>query len=352
MVRSVQSIEQDLAALSEILETLTQEFCDTYREYLEALGKSAQQQLILASYHLCTQGFPEDFLKLSFQQRQDLQHTLRRLACNLQQQLNSLAARPCPNPISDGFHPASPKDQNSESSAASPHPASDNAAPSAATGSQTEPLDAPETLIPLGMPDPLAAISPEQSEFKALSLESPLESLSDPSLGLPQQSSVHVSEKPSQHAPNSSLTPHSLFQWQEEIEDAVLDLLKNASHAANRCLQGAGILSSTLPEPVLEIASKAEMIADQSAGTPNLLTLRLEAEDDRSQEEPLVTQLIVIHLRLSEIEFANPELLPWRTKIRDLSNRLNQLQREYKRKHREKAIAEAESAWRSSWFED
>ncbi len=63
-------------------------------------------------------------------------------------------------------------------------------------------------------------------------------------------------------------------------------------------------------------------------------------------------QVSAIHLRLTEIEFADAALTPARTKIRTLSAQLRNLGREYQKKMREQAIAEAQAAWRSSWMED
>jgi hypothetical protein len=46
-----------------------------------------RQQLILASYHLCTQGYPEPFLSLPFSARQQLQQAIRKLGQNAAEQL-------------------------------------------------------------------------------------------------------------------------------------------------------------------------------------------------------------------------------------------------------------------------
>ena len=80
MVRAKERIEQDLAGLEEALAALNLEFRSTYEGYLTALGQAVRQQLILACYHLCTQAVPESFLKLSFDARQKMQQSVRRLA--------------------------------------------------------------------------------------------------------------------------------------------------------------------------------------------------------------------------------------------------------------------------------
>lgn len=282
MASGIQIIERDIEVLDKALKAIAQEFHDTYREYLELLGKAVRQQLVLASYHLCTQGYPDQFLQLSLQQRQDLQRAIRELGKKAQEQLLSQLQSVDTLPVTD------------------------------------------------------AEVAPRSAEPDSIVSE----------LIATEESAI---------APVADLgVPKHLSHWQEQLEEAIVNVLQELSHAANRCFQEAAIVSKKLPEPVLEIASKAEMIAEASTtNMPNLLKLRVEAEsNDDEAEEAEVTQLIVIHLRLSEIEFSNPTLSPWRIKIRELSNRLNQMKRDYRRKQRERSIAQAEAAWRSSWFED
>ncbi|MHC5831391.1 MAG: hypothetical protein ACYT04_89355, partial [Nostoc sp.] len=64
-----------------------------------------------------------------------------------------------------------------------------------------------------------------------------------------------------------------------------------------------------------------------------------------------LTQIMAINLRLGEIEFADVTLSSERRQIRSILVQLNKLGREYQKTHRERAIAEAEAAWRASWFE-
>ncbi|MEO1592756.1 MAG: hypothetical protein AAFU71_15885, partial [Cyanobacteria bacterium J06632_22] len=62
-------------------------------------------------------------------------------------------------------------------------------------------------------------------------------------------------------------------------------------------------------------------------------------------------EFIVIHLRLSEVEFADPRTAAQRRLIRAKMNDLKKLGRVYKRAQRQLAIAQAEDAWRASWIE-
>jgi hypothetical protein len=116
-------------------------------------------------------------------------------------------------------------------------------------------------------------------------------------------------------------------------------------------LQQAGILPKKFPEPFVEAAAKADGSGEAMSGPPNLLKLLIETEDEES-EDSSVTQIIAIHLRLSEIEFADATVRAGRNKIRNLLLKTSSLGREYHKKQQEWAVAKAEAAWRASWFEE
>lgn len=98
MVRSVEIIRKELKSLDETTATLAEEFDRLYRTYLEALGRAIRQQVVLATYHLCTQVYPEAFLTLSVNQREQLQQSLRRLGREGQQWLQDLMEETEPEP--------------------------------------------------------------------------------------------------------------------------------------------------------------------------------------------------------------------------------------------------------------
>ena len=292
-------IEQDLAGLEEALAALTLEFHNTYEGYLTALGQAVRQQLILAGYHLCTQAVPESFLKLSFDGRQKMQQSVRRLAAASEQKLRSLTTESeAEAEIEEEIEEAIEEDEIEE--------------------------------------DEIEEEIEGNNEFSAINYLFP--------------------------ATNDQLpianSPESLARWQNSIEKSIAHNIKLLSRDTNRLLQQSGILPSQLPEPVLEAASRAESSGDSVAGPPNLLNIVIETDSssaprnlaETSHPKPL--RITAIKLRLSEIEFADAGSSTWRQQIRNLSAKLNSLGRDYQKKQREMAVVEAESAWRSSWFED
>jgi hypothetical protein len=146
--------------------------------------------------------------------------------------------------------------------------------------------------------------------------------------------------------------PEELAQWQEQLEQAIAQTLQTISLEANRLLQQSGIIPEKLPAAVLEAAAKVEASGEASPSSPNLLNLLMETESEDNSDDSTLTRIVAINLRLSEIEFTDPALSAARNQIRNLSAKGSKLRREYHKKQRERAVAQAEAAWRSSWFDD
>lgn len=293
-------MEEDIASLEEAIVKLAQEFNDAYENYLTALGKAVRQQLILASYHLCTQGYPESFLKLSYSQRQKLQQNLQAVASNTQKSLLALVQ------LSSASQALEEKEPE-----------------------QTQPTEEIDEDDSDEDDDPLEALLCENESLE-LSPDLLLRARSPEPLSLPER----------------------LAKWQEDLEKSIHRLLKTLSQESNLLLQKADLFPIHFPQAVLEAATEAP--AETSvASPPNLLNLMIQAENpEDDQPATNVARLIAVHLRLSEIEFADATVMSARHHIRHLSAQLNKAGRSYQKKQRERTVLEAEAAWRASWFED
>jgi hypothetical protein len=302
MARRVKEIERDMAALEEAIKAIAIEFHDTYNNYLTALGQAMRQQLIVASYYLCTQVYPEAFLSLPLSERQQLQQNLQQLARAAQPQLRNLE-RSRPSRTSDWEL------------------------------SQEEGFPAPADDLAIEMPAP-----PDTLDTLNLNSDS--------------TSRFTFSNVPTNN-------PEDLARWQEAVENAMSETLLAVSCQSNRLLQEVGILPKNFPEAVLEAAVRAEPSGEPVVGRPNLLKFVVQIENEpvetsnlpTLQNSPLIP-IIAIHLRLSEIEFADSTVMAGRNQIRNLSARLSTLRREFQKKQRERTVAAAEAAWRACWFEE
>jgi hypothetical protein len=298
MVGSIEQIRQTLTTLDQKIETIGEEFHNTYSGYLTALGQVVQQQLILSGYHVCTEGYPEAFLKLSLNRRQQLQQALKALAKKGQTELVA-----CLKPIAS---------EASES---------------------------------------LADDTPERP-FSQAAIDLP----SDAENALELLLNAARAKRNAQNSPPT--TPlEVLVQWQERLERAIARHLQTLSRDTNRLLQQSDILPKHLPEPVLEAAAKAEG-GDPVVGTPNLLNLLVEASekssnpDEQRELSAAILHVVAVQLRLPELEFNDPIVMTWRNKLRDLKKRLQILAKEYQKKQAERTIAEAQIMWRSTWSND
>ncbi|OLT68350.1 hypothetical protein BI334_28075 [Moorena producens 3L] len=292
---AVNRIDQELAALEEAITHLAKEFQTTYSNYLTFLGQCVGQQLIMAAYRICTQGYPESFLNLSVNSRQQLQQSLRKLAQETQQQLPSLLEQwqESRSATTDG------SDHDSDH---------DSEMPSSEIPSSTE--DSPFLNAPTE-PSPAAELTSN---------------------------------------PRNSI--EKLEEWLKHLESGITKTIQDVSVETNRILHKSSIIPDKFPQEILEAAAKVEASAIETAESPNIIKIMMETKGDGETDESRLTRIIAIKLRLSEIEFADPNLTPGRKKIRDLLAKMSQLKREYYKKQRQKAVAQAEAAWRASWFDD
>ena len=313
MARAIERIERDILALEEATRAIATELQSADTGYLTALGQALRQQLILATYHLCTQGYPDNFLSLSLNQRQQLQQAIRKLGQQASEELLNLSIRQ--------------KDEGDEGDEADEGDEGDEAD----EGDEGDEGDEEDEQIHFSFPFPPTNFPDHTPD--AIN---------------------HVSPKlPTSLTPLTSFSPTELAIWQQNLEKGTYKILKKVSRETNLLLQKAGILPKKLPEQILEAAAAAsESSAEVMPGPPNLLSLVIEIENGRQSEHSKLTQIMAINLRLGEIEFADAALSSQRKQIRIVLAKLNKLGQEYQKKQHERLIAEAESAWRASWVDE
>jgi hypothetical protein len=294
MARAIERIEQDITGLKEAIAHIAKELHNAYASYLSVLGPTLQKQLILAAYHLCTQGYADKFLNLSLNQRQQLQQGIRKLGKKAAEELLV-------------YLYGSGEEEEEE---------------------ETEAIEEMEETVETDEED-------EESENY-------------------QEIEEDIDFEITNNQTIDPGNPLELSEWQQDLEEAIQTTLKKVSHNTNVLIQKAGILPKKLPEQILAAAAAAasETAAEVIPGPPNILNLVIEVSSEKNSEDSNLTQIMTINLRLTELEFADTTLLSGRKQIRNILVQLNKLGREYQKKHRELKIAEAEAAWRASWFED
>jgi hypothetical protein len=292
MAKPIEQVEQDLKQLSVNSTELGRELMAAYRSYFTSLASTLQQQSIQGCYSLCTNFYPEAFLKLNYDRRTQLLKTLQRVIGNA---ITNLLVHIEPN-----RSPSSNEEDDDEP-----------------TGDLTA--------IPVMPIDWFA-------------------------------------------------TPSSLATWQQNLEGELNHSLKEISYKLNMILQQAQILPPNIPKPILEAHPEADRQGGNNTSIPNLLSVLIGHNSDRSEDEDAeemdtedqldaalesliqrnsnteIIQINSLYLRLTEIEFSNVTLLSLRKNINQLTNQVKALRRDYLQKQQELKIAEAESAWKNSWF--
>lgn len=375
MARSLDQILKEIAALETATAKVDHDLQTLYQRYLEVLGNAVRQQLVQAGYHLCTQVYPESFLALSVSQREKVQAGLRNLGTQGRSQIQNM-----------------------------PLQAELLALPSV--------LLAPDMLGRLkrmGLPQELLGqVAEAVTEDAPASEAEPGGEAEEPSLGVDRPPDAAPPDAappdtaPPEPAPEPSpdpaplttdaVSPLALAKRHVLLERQIRAVLQSLSNMANLMLKQAQILPD-LPEIVLAAATESEA-GEVGPSVPNVLNVLVEMGRDRQNEaddsdddsededddgsdddddmdefddeetdfddeddmvalpDAGITQLVAVSLRLADIEFMDTRSALWRSRIREVLGRLRKLGTQYQKLQREKARAEAESAWRASWYDE
>lgn len=139
MVRPVENIRKEMDSLNQATHLLAEEFNRLYTSYLDSLGMVLRRQVVMATYHLCTQVYPERFLALSLGQRQALQRDIRQLGERANHWLQSLLDPSLDLDTLDS--PESISDQDGESDQAEAQSPSHLSIPSESEQGQDQAMD-------------------------------------------------------------------------------------------------------------------------------------------------------------------------------------------------------------------
>lgn len=387
MVRPVESIRKDLKGLESATATLAAEFSEIYATYLTVLGQAMRRQVMMAAYHLCTQVYPEEFLTLAVSDRGRLQQGLQALGRKSQDWLQQLMEAD-PPPAEPNLDPADLNRLEAALVALAQPAEAESSSDGAGEEELAEWAGEPEGEVDEGAEGTIAADAdldpghqatdaqppaPEDessADSKALALDPKQLMQSMLMAAISGDIEDRFSDRP---FTGDSLTPTLVAKHHLILEQRIRDVLQRVSRKANRLLRKAQVIPD-LPEPVLEAAADADMAVPKGRAVPNVLNVLVamagdvpaqfdrqeaddegetdDAEDDDEALESSMTHLAAIQLRLSDLEFGDVQTALWRSKLRTAVGRLRKLGKQYQRAERELAIAQAEQAWRSVWYDD
>lgn len=322
MARSIQQLKQDLTTLEETVAKFAEELKGLYSKYLAQLGQSTKQQLILASYQLCTQIYPESFLFLSLNERQKLQQSIRSIGEDIKLSLLEI--------LEDNEQLEQESNINIVEEIIKNLPISE------------EQKEDYELLDELEISEETNTKEKSSSE-EAKEIINQLQSLSSELNQIEPQDTTNLNN------------PENLIRWQQKVEFKIKKSLDSISRKTNKLLQDANVIPNRLPTKVLDVAIRADKGSSSNSRfnhLANILNLAVETEKDKQKKPTRVIQISLLRLRLSEIEFSDANLNSERTQIRNSLKKINQMKQQYRSKQKQYKKAEAEAAWRSSWYED
>ncbi len=378
MVRPVEIIRKEMGSLNQATHLLAEEFNRLYTSYLDSLGGALRRQVVMATYHLCTQVYPDRFLALTLAQRQALQRDMRQLGEKANNWLQSLLDPSIDLDMLEAI------DQTPES------------------GSTTV-VDSQPDLSEAGLEQPQAEES--QAGDLTTQLSATAEREDDPQSGmaeirvkrsgdlgddfslpflLKRMVMAALAEDLGEDLGDrlfsgEQITPTRLAKHHIFLEQQMRDLLQQISKRANQLLQSAQVLPK-LPDGVLNAASEVDVGPSRGRSVPNILNVMValspgreetlqdqveealmdeddgeDQEEEDQEEDPKerpMTHLAAINLRLSDLEFNDVQSSLWRGKLRTALGQLRKLGKHYQKLQRELAISEAEHAWRAIWHDD
>lgn len=345
MVKAIEQIRRDLNTISERVSVVQEILTAVYNDYLHCLGDSLKRHLVLASYQLCTQIYPQKFLQLSYGQRQALQEELRTLSAELQTQLHRLLSTPTdtveeedegPEVMAEFFVDAEDMEntEDLDQELFEVFESLDQAIANDRDNHETP--ENPEATDELPK-------KPKDTERRR-ELSQLAERIAD--------SLAEMMRSPQAETPTDENSPEYWLEWCKTTEKRLRHTLNQASQQVNRCLQKAQILPENIPPAVLDMAIQADNQHHGGQMPSHLVNVIIEAELGKKKKRKRRTRITAIHLKVSEVEFSEPTVSAQRRRLREQMEKLRELRKYYQKAKQDLAITEAEAAWRASWYEN
>lgn len=398
MTGLVEQLTQKLASLDRQTDELKAKLDLTYDSYLNVLQRVLRQQVLLACYHICTEGYPEEFVKLSMTQRYDLQKLVKTIVKDSGSALTRLLTDPPPPPVqAPSFFSMTPdrfmadddeSDEESftmglDASALSEFSAGFSISRVEAIGQIFE-EDDDEIEDDSDDEDSDDDSDDEDSEEEPSGRRMMTEADTRELQAILAQVAAAISAK-------EPKTPvDRVLSWQDGIERNIQDKLCQVAYEVNQALKNAQLIPLKVPDRALEAASRAD--GDGATKIPHVIQMLVElgraesksdnsdrsSDDDDSSGEsknrrstdssdnpaadrkqrssmpriPTLTHVTALQIRLAEVEFQDPLLMRWRRMLREHTLELQSLTRDYRKYQRKRSVAEAQVAWRSTWLND
>ncbi|MEM8640756.1 MAG: hypothetical protein AAGG51_18345 [Cyanobacteria bacterium P01_G01_bin.54] len=415
MTKSLTRIEQEIQDNLVQFEQLQTQLNQSYQTYMTVLGTALRRQLVLAAYQLCTRAYATAFLDLSEPDRARLQQRLQQLGYQAAADLQATLTRPYASTPSTSKQklrsellkrlPITPEqlqmikdkllqkhDRSDEGDDKTPPDASEEEGPivialdseqlqsmfSSAAESEAEPEHDPdqEKKTPDADNDTPGAVMDDEpslrpslpemmADLAAIAGGNVPSAITEPAEAQVSEPEEAIEPEFSETADVESLPPSEPFEppknpieflrWGQAVETSIQAILKSVSLKTNRLLHRTEILSNQLPSKLFAAAIEADEGSGSShtATAPNTMNLIVETDlsADSEEAETNVLPIVVVRLRLAEIEMAENSVAASRSQLREGLARMKTLAGKYQKLQKDQATAQAEAAWRGAWYE-
>ncbi len=319
MSQRIDKIEQELAKLDGAIDLISQQLLATYSTYLKLLGKSVQRQLTIAVYQICTDVYPENFLRLSLTQRANLQTKVKQIAQGLMTQLST--------PLADLENIISP----STSSALIPLKITDVALDNV---QEIEKVDRQEK------PEKIAKVRQLVNWQRQTDIEI---------IQLLQQGSKEVNNLLHQAKLLAQQLPIFLLEAAAKVESLNTAAVISRPNTINLLVE----MGNNSSAEVENDSENNPLISHSlSQNLPPEIAQHISFKESAKEPSKEILPLTAIYLRLGDLEFNDPELGNISNNLRALITKLHALDREYHKQSKLYQVAQAQAAWRSTWTED
>jgi hypothetical protein len=280
MTGSVEQLTQKLASLDRQTDELKAKLDQTYGGYIQVLVRVFQQQVLQACYHICTEGYPQEFVALSMTQRHDLQQRIQKITKTTAGFISEILLFPPPvlPPVQmPGFFSMTPDQFMSMDSDEDDDDADDGT--TSFTLDLTDPTVLADFAPGLGSSQRSAIeeILGDVEEMEEIDLDeddddededededddTPFSSSEPGRRRMTEADARELQAILSQVAAAISAkepkTPvDRVLSWQDSIEHAIREQICLASYQVNQALQKAQLIPPQVPDRALEAASRA-----------------------------------------------------------------------------------------------
>ena len=134
--------------------------------------------------------------------------------------------------------------------------------------------------------------------------------------------------------------PQELYRWMHQLDIAIARRLRDLSHSINKELLKVGFIDTLIPLNLLEAVLLGQLQTEASPS--NILRLRIPVQSNSYSQD---VDMECILVRLSELEFDNPQLRKCKVHLQKQSNLLLKMIKQQRHWQKRSLVQEVQQNW-------